>query len=109
MGTFKTGFVHTVFFWLKDKNNAEHKTALHAGLKKLSEISEIGEAYVGSPAPTNREVIDSSYDFSITFIFDSAEKQDIYQDHPDHHAFIAQCSSLWDRVQVYDAVNFSGK
>ena len=103
MGQLKTGFVHTVFFWLKEKGNEDHRKQLHAGLLKLSEIAEIGVAYVGQPAPTNREVIDSSYDFSITFIFETAEKQDIYQDHADHHAFIAACSMLWEKVQVYDA------
>ena len=103
MGNLKTGFVHTVFFWLKEKTNVQHREQLNAGILKLSEIDEIGHAYVGQPANTNREVIDTSYDFSITFIFDTPDKQDIYQDHADHHAFIADCSSLWDKVQVYDA------
>ena len=103
MGNLKTGFVHTVFFWLKEKANEQHREQLHAGLLKLAEIDEIGLAYVGQPANTNREVIDTSYDFSITFIFDSAHKQDVYQDHADHHAFIASCSMLWEKVQVYDA------
>lgn len=103
MGNLKTGFVHTVFFWLKEKENESHRQQLHEGLLKLSEIAEIAVAYLGQAAPTNREVIDNTYDFSITFVFDTAENQDIYQDHADHHAFIAKCSMLWDRVQVYDA------
>ena len=101
----KTGFVHTVFFWLKKKENAKHHAALHAGLKKLSKILEIKIAYIGTPAATNREVIDSSYDFSITFIFENSADQEVYQNHPDHHKFIAKCSHLWSKVQVYDAVS----
>jgi hypothetical protein len=103
MGNLKTGFVHTVFFWLKEKENESHRKQLHEGLLELSKIAEIGDAYIGQPANTNREVIDSSYDFSLTFVFDTPENQDIYQDHPDHHAFIAKCSMLWQKVQVYDA------
>lgn len=103
MGNLKTGFVHTVFFWLKEKNNKAHNDQLHAGLVELSKIAEIGTAYIGQPAPTDRDVIDNSYDFSITFVFETAENQDIYQVHPDHLAFIANCSMLWDKVQVYDA------
>jgi hypothetical protein len=98
-------FVHTVFFWLKDKESDEARQALHEGLKELATIEEIDTAYVGTPASTRRPVIDHTYDFSITFIFKDKATQDIYQDHPDHHKFIDKCSPLWDRVQVYDAVS----
>jgi hypothetical protein len=98
-------FVHTVFFWLKEKDNDQARQALHEGLKELATIDEIQTAYVGVPADTRRSVIDHTYDFSITFIFTDQASQDIYQDHPDHHKFIDKCSSLWERVQVYDAVS----
>ncbi len=105
MGILKTGFVHTVFFWLKEKNNQEHYKALHNGLLELSKIDLIQTAYVGKVADTNREVIDSSYDFSITFIFDTKENQDAYQTNEDHYKFIEKCSQYWSKVQVYDALS----
>lgn len=92
------------FFWLKEQTES-NKVALYSGLEKLAEIDLIKEAYIGKPAATNREVIDSSYDFSITFIFDDKSKQDVYQDHPDHLVFIETCSHLWKQVQVYDAIS----
>ncbi len=97
-------FVHTVYFWLKEKDNDQARQALHEGLKELATIEEIQTAYVGAPATTRRPVIDHTYDFSITFVFPDKAAQDIYQDHPDHHKFIDACSHLWDRVQIYDAV-----
>ena len=103
MAILKQGFVHTVFFWLKDKNNqADHK-ALHDGLLELSKIDLIQIAYVGTRANTNRAVIDTTYDFSITFIFDTPDQQAAYQTDPDHLAFVAKCSHLWEKVIVYDA------
>lgn len=105
MGVLKQGFVHTVFFWLKEKNNIEHQEKLHAGLLELSKIDLIQTAYVGKVATTNREVIDSSYDFSITFIFDNKELQDAYQTNEDHYKFIENCSKYWEKVQVYDALS----
>ncbi|WP_259014870.1 Dabb family protein [Emticicia fluvialis] len=103
MANLKKGFVHTVFFWLKDKTNeADHK-ALHAGLLELSKIDLIQTAYVGLPADTNRAVIDSSYQFSITFVFDTPEQQAAYQTDPDHLAFVEKYSHLWEKVVVYDA------
>jgi Stress responsive A/B Barrel Domain len=103
MAIVSSGFVHTVFFWLKENNNQAHTDALKDGLKRLATISEIKTAYIGAPADTKREVIDSSYSFSITFVFDNAKDQEIYQTHPDHLLFIEKCSYLWERVQVYDA------
>lgn len=103
MGKLQEGFVHTVFFWLKENGNSDHKQLLLKGLNELSQISEIKDAYIGAPAGTRREVIDSTFCWSITFIFESAEDQDIYQTHPDHLKFIENYGHLWSRVQVYDA------
>ena len=99
-----TGFVHTVFFWLKEKENSTHQAALKAGIEKLATIPEIKIAYIGSPADTDRDVIDNTYNYSITFIFDSETDQATYQTHPDHLLFIDNCAYLWARVQVYDAL-----
>lgn len=101
----KTGFVHTVFFWLKNPEKATDKAQLRAGMHTLTGIAEIKTAYIGEPAATNRGVIDTSYSLSQTFIFDSKEDQDIYQTHPIHLAFVEACKHLWERVVVYDAVS----
>jgi hypothetical protein len=105
MSNIRNGFVHTVFFWLKNHENTEDQAKLKAGLNELANINLIKHAYVGSPADTSRSVIDASYSFSITFIFDNKADQDAYQVHPDHLAFVDKCSHLWDHVIVYDAVS----
>lgn len=106
MNASQTGhFVHTVFFWLEDGENASDREALHEGLKTLTEIPEIEQAYIGVPADTDRPVIDSSYDFSITFVFPDRATQDAYQEHPIHLKFVEECAPLWERVVVYDAVD----
>ena len=97
-------FVHTVYFWLKDKHNPADHRRLHEGLKSLTAIDAIAQGWIGVPAPTHRPVIDSSYDFSVTFVFDDQEGHDTYQDHPVHLEFVQNCAPLWTRVQVYDAV-----
>ncbi len=101
----KTGFTHTVFFWLKNPENTSDREALQAGLLKLAQIDLIQEAFVGKVADTNREVIDSTYDFSITFLFANSENQEAYQTNADHYTFIDNCSHLWKKVQVYDAIS----
>nr|WP_293833885.1 Dabb family protein [uncultured Arsenicibacter sp.] len=97
-------FVHTVFFWLNNPENQADHDSLRAGLETLKSIDAIQAAYIGQPAETRRAVIDHSYDFSITFIFTDKAAQDVYQEHPTHKKFVADCAHLWSRVQVYDAV-----
>lgn len=101
----KNGFVHTVYFWLKDTESQTAKDSLYAGLQILSSIGEIREAYIGVPAATRRPVIDHTYNYSVTFVFKNKADQDVYQEHPVHKKFIADCGNLWERVQVYDAVS----
>ncbi len=98
-------FVHTVFFWLVHPESADDRKALRAGLESLKSVRDITAAYIGTPADTRRPVIDHSYDFSLTFVFADRAAHDAYQVHPVHQEFVAECSHLWQRVQVYDAVS----
>lgn len=94
-------FVHHVYFWLKPDAD---RNELVAGLRKLTSIKGIRQWHIGAPAPTNRPVIDSSYSVSWMLQFEDAAGEAHYQDHPDHHRFVAECGHLWERVVVYDSV-----
>ena len=98
-------FVHHVFFWLKNPQNASDQAALIAGLEKLKAAPPIGTAHIGLPADTNRAVIDASYQVSWLLLFNTAADQAAYQTDPIHLQFVAECSPLWERVLVYDSVN----
>ena len=98
-------FIHHVYFWLKNTGNKEDKAELIAGLQKLSKVKTIKNFYIGQPAATRREVIDSSYDVSWLLFFDSAADEESYQTDPNHLKFIEECSSLWQKVVVYDTID----
>lgn len=99
--------VHTVYFWLNNPDSEEDHQKMLEGLRMIEEIDLIKEGYVGVPFPAEEErgVVDSSYDFSITFIFETREDEQTYQTHPTHLDFIENYSSLWKKVVVYDAVS----
>jgi len=97
-------FIHHVYFWLKNSGNKDDKAKLIEGLKKLSKVSTIRNFYIGQPAATRREVIDSSYDVSWLLFFDSAADQESYQTDPIHLKFVEECSALWTKVVVYDTI-----
>lgn len=98
-------FVHHVYFWLKNEGNIADQDRLIAGLVKLSKAGTIKDFHIGKPANTKREVIDSSYAVSWLLIFENDEDQAIYQTDPIHLRFIEECSHLWSKVVVYDAVD----
>ena len=98
-------FVHHVYFWLKNTGNAADTAALIHGLEKLSATPTIKLCHIGTPATTDRSVIDKTYAISWLCFFDNAADQDIYQSHPIHLKFVEECQHLWSKVIVYDSVN----
>lgn len=98
-------FIHHVYFWLKNTGNIADRDKLVEGLNKLSKVTTISQFHIGKPANTSREVIDSTYAVSWMLIFENEANQASYQVDPIHLKFIEECSHLWSKVIVYDAVD----
>lgn len=97
--------VHHVFFWLKNPESKEDLAKLLAGLRTLAKIETVRGVHFGVPASTEkREVVDNSYSASEILFFDDTAGQKTYQDHPIHKKFVEDCSHLWEKVVVYDAL-----
>jgi hypothetical protein len=98
-------FIHHVYFWLHNPENKDDYKKLIEGLQKLSKVKTIKDFYIGKPADTKREVIDSSYSVSWLLFFKNRADQDSYQTDPVHLKFVEECSHLWKKVVVYDTVD----
>lgn len=97
--------VHHVFFWLKNPASKEDRDQLIAGLKNLKKIETVHKLHVGVVAATEkRDVIDASWSVSELTFFADLAGQATYQTHPLHLEFIKNCSHLWSKVVVYDAI-----
>jgi len=93
--------VHTVYFWLKPGID---RAAFRRQVETLAGIPGLIACHVGVPAPTpSRPMIDASYDVALTTVMPDLAVHDVYQTHPLHLAFLANCREQWSRVQVYDA------
>jgi hypothetical protein len=95
--------VHHVLFWLKNPDSTEDREKLLKGLSSLKTIEQVRLITIGTPASTDRPVIDRSYSFSLLILFDSMEQHDEYQVHPVHKNFIKEYAQLWAKVVIYDA------
>ena len=97
--------VHHVFFWLKHPDSQADLAQLLAGIRGLGAIETVRGLHVGVPASTEkRDVVDNSFSASEILYFDDTAGQKTYQDHPLHQKFVADCSHLWSKVIVYDAI-----
>lgn len=98
-------FVHAVYFWLHDNLEAHERAAFVEGLKSLTSIETIKQAYTGVPAGTDREIIDRSYSYALIVAFADPAGHDAYQTHPTHDKFRENCARFWKKVQIYDSIS----
>jgi hypothetical protein len=95
--------IHSVYFWFAADADPALVARFEEGLKRLSAIAEVEQAYYGRPASTApRPVVDASYAWSLIARFADVAAHDRYQDHPAHHAFLEEFATLFKEVRVYD-------
>lgn len=94
---------HHVLFWLKADMTETQTTAFRKSLETLEQIEEVKTFHLGTPAPIERAVVDSSYTFSLLLIFEDLAGHDVYQVHPLHKAFLDEFKIYFEKVIIYDA------
>lgn len=97
-------FIHHVFIYLKNPNDAQDEAKLLEGLHKLAKVPTIQYAHIGKPAATSRSMIVRDYTFSWMCFFKNIIEEEIYQTHPIHLEFMRDYGHLWEKVVVYDSV-----
>jgi hypothetical protein len=97
-------FVHHVLFYAPADASEADRAALLEGLHTLRGIPSLLLAHIGTPAATDRAVIERTYTYSWLCLFASAADEEYYQHHPLHDAFRHTYARYWEKVVVYDAV-----
>jgi hypothetical protein len=97
-------FVHVVNFWLKKDLSEAERASFVNGVTSLGKIKSLAAFHVGRPAPTDRPVIDRSYDYALVCTFENQKDHDQYQIDPIHDDFREGCAQYWDKVLIYDSV-----
>lgn len=95
---------HHVLFWLKPDTTEEQKAAFKQGLESLGKIETIKNIFIGTPAPIERAVVDTTYTFSLITLFEDLAGHDVYQTHAIHLAFLDEFRSLFEKVIIYDSI-----
>ena len=98
-------FIHSVYFWLADDLSEEKRAQFVEQARALTRIESVKHGWLGMPAPTDRPIIERSYSYALTVVFDDQEAHDAYQVDPVHDRFRDDCGSFWKRVQIYDSID----
>jgi hypothetical protein len=98
------GVDHIVIVWLKRPGNAEDKAKLVDTSKDLQHaLPVIRGMSFGRPLPSERPVVDDTFDLAFTMEFASRGDLDAYRNHPEHiRATKDVLRPLARRVVVYD-------
>jgi hypothetical protein len=94
---------HHVLFWLIAETTPDQKAAFRKSLETLKNIEVLKFFHVGTPAPIDREVVDTSYTFSLLLAFDDLDAHNTYQSHALHQAFLDEFRVFFKKVVIYDA------
>ena len=96
--------IHSVYFWLKPELTPAQRAEFLAALQALKDVPSVKQFHLGKPAGVApRPVVDLTFDYAITCVFDDVAGHNAYQVHPLHVAFVNTGKPLWTKVQIYDA------
>jgi hypothetical protein len=96
-------FSHVVIFWTKPEN-PKAAEELVAGMQHyLKPIPGVLQFHVGRMVPSQRPVVDQSYQVALNVSFPDKQMQDAYQVHPLHLEFVEKVfKPNCAKVTVYD-------
>ena len=97
-------FVHCVYFWIREDLTEEERETFKQGLTMLANLETVRAGYIGTPPPSERDIVDGSYDYALVLAFDDSAGHDAYQEHPDHETFRQQTTGFWRDIKIYDLI-----
>ncbi len=103
----KTGNVeHVVLLWLNEPGNAAIKEKMVATSRTFQkEIPGIVSMSVGDALPSDREVVDDSFDLALVMRFKDKAALDAYEKHPVHVKAVKEVlAPNASKLKVYDVV-----
>jgi hypothetical protein len=95
---------HSVFFWLKPNVPVDTQgKLLQRAREDLAKIEGVQNLLVGRPLPTDRKVVDSSYQVGLSMSFSSVAELSRYQNDAVHQQFVNEwVKPFVDKTVVYD-------
>ena len=110
-----TGFVsaeenkkitHVVMVWLKNPGNEQQRTEFIKASEQLNDLPGIVNRHVGVVLPSERIVVDDSFDVAVTVTLESKAALQAYLNNPKHKKILKEkIKPLTNRVVIYDFIS----
>ena len=97
-------FVHCVYFWMRDDLTADERLIFEQGLATLAGLKTVRAGYIGTPPPSQRGIVDGSFDYALVVAFDDPAGHAAYQEHADHEVFRQETKGFWQDIKIYDTI-----
>ncbi|MDQ7010578.1 MAG: Dabb family protein [Mariprofundaceae bacterium] len=94
---------HVVICWLKEPGNAEARRNIIVASKSFGDIPGVVNVHAGNALPSQRRIVDDSFDVAIVITFASEQAMRAYLDHPTHKNAVERViRPLVRKIVVYD-------
>ena len=94
---------HVVLCWLKEPGNAEHRKQIVEVTESFRQIPGVLAARAGEVMPSDRDIVDDSFDVGILILVPDAKCLTEYLEHPIHQkAKQETLLPLVEKIVVYD-------
>lgn len=94
---------HVVLCWLKEPGNAAHRRKIITASETFRKIPGVKSLYAGQALPSNRHIVDDSFDVAISMTFANEVDMMKYLDHPTHIKAVDEIiQPLVGKIAVYD-------
>ena len=94
---------HIVIIWLKQPGNIHAQDTVIKASQALKTIPGVISLKSGKAVPSQRTIVDSSYDVALIISLTNKAALDAYLVHPTHRKLLEEIlQPLVDRIRVYD-------
>jgi len=101
-----SGVSHVVLVWFKDTVSTTDIADIHARSLELHSIPGLTSIQAGAAVPSERPIVDDSFDLGLVMRFKTVEAMQAYLTHPQHKALVRQhIRGKVKRLQVYDILD----
>ncbi len=94
---------HVAMVWLKDAGNEQARRQFIEASQQLNDLPGIVHRHVGVVMPSDRKIVDDSFDVAVTVTLKNRQALQEYLNHPRHKKVLHEAiKPLVKRIVAYD-------
>ena len=94
---------HVVMVWLKESAGQEARNFVVEETLRLRRLPGLLELRVGRAVPSDRPIVEDSFDIGFVFVFENERAMQAYVSHPEHVKLVKETLGLYvERIAVVD-------